>query len=306
MSEMAREAAWLTTEETEVVRARWEGTVLCPEFFRRGKIQTGLLVVAGFVFLAIAVKVAASYSAGAEGFLFFGIAIISLGAIPLARHWERQQELARKPDAELKEGFGIGRGRFVSLIVRQGDAPTGEDRGMLWFEDGRLYFSGHRTSFGLVPAQVSSFATLEAGVPGVLNEVNLVLRRDTPAGPMSISFGLFLSPQTNPAPRLAKLKYDIDDWKSHDAKWRDVAPEEPGQWPPSVAGPGVISDARLLAGALTVSVVLPCLVGGLLWRVSSGGIATIAFCVALLVAAFSPAGSLRWRALRDRRRLGRI
>ena len=297
MSEIVREAAWLTTEETELLIARHEGTVVSKEFFRRGKPQTATIFVAAGV-LALAFKVASLNPA----YLPFAIAAVggmSLGLIPIVLHWEARQAAAHKVDDELREGFGRGVARFVSLIIRQGGAPTGEDRGLLWFEDGKMYFSGHRTSFGLVPSQVSGFATVDSSVPRVRHEVNLVLKRDTPAGPMSLSFGGIVPVEFNVAAQHASLRMDLDDWKQRGYG-------EEGQWPPSGFGPLVVSDRRLLFELAAWICLFPVMPTALALTLVHPGIA-LGTC--WLVAFSMPnalGNDLRSRALRDRKKLRRM
>lgn len=304
-----REAAWLTTEEAEGRIARHEGWVVSPAFFRRGKLPTAVAAVAAGALVASLVVPGSN-----PGFALFALAGLSLGSIPLVLHWERRQAAARQADVELREGFGWGKGRFVSLIVRQGEAPTGEDRGMLWFEDGRLYFSGHRTSFGLVPSQVRGYTTLRDEIPRIRNAVTLVLDRDTPVGPTSLSFGLMLPPTADATRRRSELRDDLGDWKSGSMlvpkRFRDPSPTrddlddwEDGQWPPSALGPGAASERALLVGAAAWTFLFPTVAAAASSFFCSPVGTLLAFVVACGLFGAATDCAPRWRALRDRRRL---
>ena len=69
------------------------------------------------------------------------------------------REFPDTADVAMRAEFGGGVGWLVEVTVRQGETPTGMDRGMLWFEEDRLLFAGHRTSFALAPRQ--AYAVLE-------------------------------------------------------------------------------------------------------------------------------------------------
>jgi len=291
-----REAAWLTTEEAETTIDRHEAYVLSPEFFRRAKGQTGLVVL-GVLFLVVAFAAAVA-STDLIPLAMVSVAALSLGAIPLAHFWELRQTARREPDLALKEGFGKGPGRFVELIVLQGSAPTGIDRGMLWIEDRRLYFSGHRTSFGLVPWQVRSLTGRDAPIPGIRHAITLELQHETPAGLMSLSFGLIVPPSVSDWSERHDLLTQLDRWKGgHN-------PGE-GQWPPSGLGPGVVSERRLFLGAVLSSAFFPVTITA--WSVAVGNPLLL---IGIPIAAIAWLGNektrARWRAVRDRRRLRRL
>lgn len=300
MSEPPRKAEWLTREEAERALARREGWVLSPAFFRRAKVPVAVgMASAGLLALAIG-KVVTHYRFGDEPIVMLAVSALALGLIPLAYRWEKAQHAAGDADRELREAFGRG-GQFVALIVRQGDAPTGEDRGILWFEDGRLYFSGHRTSFGLVPDQIKGFAKVKDAVRGVRNELNLALTREGPAGPMSLSFGPATTRHGNPDYAVGGLKADLDRWY----EGRSGRAPGPGQWPPATVGPGVVSEWRLLGRALARSLVLPLVPVAFVLPASAPIFAEIVYGLGMVAASVSPTGALLWRAWRDRRRLRR-
>ena len=290
------EAEWTVGEAAEIARDRREGFVLSPAFFGRAKVQTAM-VVAGLAVLGVAVVPLAHYHYGDEGFAFVAIAILSLGSIPLARHWERRQEARHETEPEMRAALGHD-GRLVSMIVRQGDAPTGEDWGMLWFEEGRLYFSGRRTSFGLVPEQARGFATVDDSARDVRHRLNLPLALDSAVGPVSLSLAPFAATLSNPEVAVGALRADLDRWK-HERAWGE------GQWPPLTLGPCVATERRLFGRALGNTVSIPLLPAFVLLLVGAPIVALAALLLGMPVCAFAGPNALVWRAWWARRRLRR-
>lgn len=291
------DAEWSVDETAELARNRREGFVLSKEFFRRAKVQTALVVAAAGIMGSAIYHVSTAYRFGDEGFVLLAVAALSLGAIPLARHWEKRQEARHEVEPEMREALGHD-GRLVALIVRQGDAPTGEDHGMLWFENGRLYFAGRRTSFGLVPGQTRGFATIDDTAPGVRHRLNLGLKRESSAGPMSISLAPYVSSLANPDAALGALKADLDRWKHGPSAGV-------GQWPPVELGPCVVSERRLLARAVGTALMGGTLPAAFMLLVSARTVAVFAFVLGMLVFTFAPRQALVWRAWWARRRLRR-
>lgn len=299
MNDLAREAQWLVTPEAELQRARKAGTVLSRRYFREAAWQSALALIGmGGMGWAVYGFATSQYS-GREFLLVLGGGFWCLCSAPFVRRWERQQDSARDAERVLEDEFGRNQGYFVSVIVRQGDAPTGQDSGMLWFEDGRLYFSGHRTSFGLFPSQVFGPALARKGVPGVRNAVEISLRHSTPIGPMALSFGMWERPHENASVERSILKAHLD-------RWLNEGTSGEGQWPPAELGPKRVSEGSLLAGAIAWTLLPTALVGGILRSlVPDWASLGCALALAVLVAAVPPC-NLRWRALRDRRRLGEV
>ncbi len=293
-----REAEWTVSEDAEIARDLREGFVLSKEFFRRAKLQT-LAVGVGLAIFGVAIAgTAMSPTFGALAFVFLTIAFLSLGSIPLAHHWEKRQEARHETEPEMRAALGHD-GHLVSLIVRQGDAPTGEDRGVLWYENGRLYFAGRRTSFGLVPDQARGFATLEEPATGVRHRLNLVLHRESATGPMSLSFAPFVPSLSNPDVAVGALRMDLDRWKNGRAYGE-------GQWPPATLGPCVVSERKLLARALATSLLGPIFPAGILLIVAAPLVSLVAFALGTIVFSLAPGNALVWRAWWARRRLRRL
>ena len=283
MREIVREATWI---EDKPARAR---TGLATILSRQRNAVT-------FAVMAVANLLVTPYLGmfGWMGFTFF----VTPAFLVLALYaWSQElpAERERRYDVLREEFMGV-QGTLVQMIVRQGDAPTGEDEGVLWFEEGRLYFAGRRTSFGLVPGQARSLAPPHGRLAGFRNGVDVILRRDTNAGAVSLSFKPLLpSHESVPVHRDA-LRRDLDQWLGG---WTEGS----GQFPPSELGPATIDEQRLLAQALLATIPVPLLLYLLTSSYAWGPFLAINSLI-LIVAGF-PASNLRWRALRDRRRLRR-
>ena len=284
MTELAREARWLSAGEAERIRALanrseglgWTGTVLP---------LSSLSLVAYAVHIGDPVVRAFCGVVGITGAL---LAFVLL----FARRDDRQKDGYNA----LRMEFPSDCGMLVSLIVRQGDAPTGEDVGLLWFEEGRLYFSGRRTSFGLVSGQARTVSGVREGVRGIRNAVDLTLRRDTAAGTMALSFEPVLPPHEGRDVHRTALRAEL-------AGWLGVVSGGEGQFPPTILGPGVVAQGRLLRDALAATLPIPVLLS-ILFHYTYPPLALTAFGLALFVIVGAvPASNLRWRAWRDRRRL---
>ncbi len=138
-------------------------------------------------------------------------------------------------------------------MILQGTVPTGLDRGMLWIEDGRLIFSGHRTSFALRHEDVARVTTPTIQIPKLRNglEIPLNLR----SGRFSVSLSVNVRPGSRH--KLQSLITDLYKWQ-HDEKKRAKAAESSdlskhGQIPPLAFGPGAPSSNHLLARAVLTS-----------------------------------------------------
>jgi len=161
---------------------------------------------------------------------------LSYAARNIDRRRERLQKEAADADRILQDEFGSGEGWLVDLKIIQGAAPTGEDRGMLWFEDGRMVFSGHRTSFALSSSQADDRCRFENKVPGLRHSWALKLKLRTEAGPVFLSF----EPPAN--------QHDVVPGAIN--HWVESTPVADGQFPPTKLGPGAPTLGHLLMKAV--------------------------------------------------------
>ena len=171
----------------------------------------------------------------------------------------------------LKDEFGAGEGWFVDLLVHQNTAPTGVDTGMIWFEEGRLLFSGHRTSFAISPDQVRGSCETVDRIAGLRHSILLPLKTDVGAPELSISLG----PRSKSDLDKHRLERAIDEWATSATRPKRrltrnptnadppastrtlrVVEEPPvdeaierGQLPPTKIGPGAPTPAQLLRRA---------------------------------------------------------
>lgn len=175
---------------------------------------------------------------------------LSLGTIVGAAWFARTASVHRHAmhnaawlrDIATIDELGLRSGWLVKLIVRQGDTPTGEDRGMLWIEDDRLYFSGARTSFGLTGDQVYGHCELGVPLPGLRHEVELLLRARGPAGRLAVSFSPVLQVRWQNSQTSHDVCNAVDLW----AKNSETVG---GQLPPLDLGPSAPSRRRLFLNA---------------------------------------------------------
>ena len=245
--------------------------------------------------------------AGAAGFYLF-----------LRDRLDAVRRLVNERDVALRDAFSEGEGWLVNLLVLQGAAPTGTDRGMMWVEDGRLYFVGHRTSFGLLPDQTAGRSRWREPVPGLRLALSLPLDRRTAAGPLSLTFAPVVDPK-----EAAEVSEAIDAWR-HASEPLSPRGEgilgsgqtstihnpqstiEIGQFPPTELGPGAARPGGLLAVALGTS--LYWFGGTAIALVTLTGNEAAAVIVVLWLLA-RPFGlwnlRLRWQAWLDRRRVAR-
>lgn len=237
-------------------------------------------------------------------FIPFGIA---LTAVAIRLCLRGSEPFLEPSEAELVREFrteegGLGRaGWLVKLLVHQGDAPMGSDRGMLWLEDDRLYFVGRRTSFGLTADQVSGLIRFDPATPGVRNDLELRLAHHTPAGPLGIS----VSP-ISPGGRVDSGAYaDVIERVN---RWIGRGSATGGQLPPLESGPDAPSLVELSFHAVASAaywVLLAFSFPVLLLLQQPILAVTVSFLGLLLGGMWSPLWSpwLRLRALHDRRRV---
>jgi hypothetical protein len=249
--------------------------------------SAGLIVSSGLV----AAILLFTHPSGPTSFL--EVVYLAFCAWGLVRVFRRNADLAREMrlnENGLVEEFGGGDGWLVDVLVLQGTAPTGADRGMLWIEGDRLFFAGYRTSFALTANEVAGRMRSACAVGGLRHNLRLPLASPTPAGRLSLSLNLR-------GEGLAAFYRRIDDWASHPSA-------AAGQLPPLTIGPGATSPAKLLAGGLAYLAGGAGLLGLLLFAAKTVDSFGLLFAAAM-PAAWIVLGAMRLRALRDRRRLDR-
>jgi len=204
-------------------------------------------------------------------------------------------------DAGMVDEFGSGVGWLVDLIVHQGDAPTGTDRGMLWVEDDRLIFAGRRTSFALAASEVLGRCHRTPPVPSLRLVLSLFLRTQTPAGRLGVSF----------VP-LERAKWQsgvtVNDVQEAVTRWLHNGVPGESDLPPLTPGPDAPTSDRLLLRAALVGTYWTALIAGLsgllLW--SEPIIALAVAMVGLLIGLSGPilhSPRALFRAWWDRRRI---
>ena len=219
------------------------------------------------------------------------------GVILVVQAYRHRQRVRLKPSADesaLWFDFGRDGAWLVDLIVLQGAAPTGVDRGMLWIENGRLFFVGALTSFGLQPCQAVGDCRSRRRIPGLREALTLSLSRRSGIGWMGVGF----SPVMDPEER-EEIEAAINVW-SQGRKGID------GQYPPRTIGPSALP----ITGLATLAALNTLYWIGIAFYASRAGSHTEAFVRLVLGTAVAwPLDLmyplLRWRALLDRRKLER-
>jgi len=192
-------------------------------------------------------------------------------------------------------------------VVRQGEAPTGRDQGLLWIEGGRIVFSGFHTSFALAPDQIATLVRHDAAVPGLRLRLGLTLRRETPVGPLALSFWPVADGWKRAEDDAATLRYTLNTVIENGRRSPD--PDLAGQWPPIDLGPGARSPEILRKAALgrigawtAVAAFVAALLVPFRWEWGLIAFGVIALGLNLTTAAENRP---RWKAYRDARRLWR-
>ena len=248
-------------------------------------LTVGALAISGVVAGTIALAVI--YLGGALAAIV-GVAFV-IAAFWTAWRVDRRRwtlvEATEEADRLLQREFGVGEAWFVDLLVHRDHAPMGADRGMLWIEEGRLVFAGHRTSFSL---STDGVRDVKRGFPvrGVRHEIRVAL----PEG-QAVSF----------SPRAKGTTKDLYEIVSF---WATEVETFGGQFPPSGIGPGAISPGRLLGRAVDATAYYAFIGWTLLLALPPGGYLYLAL-------VFYGAGKAwdlwhplaLWRAWSERRRL---
>ena len=211
----------------------------------------------------------------------------------------REVERLRAERIRLQDEHAAVPGWIVDLTVLQGAAPTGRDRGVVWFEEGRLLFLGRRTSFALAAEAAegklwSGWATSGSTLP---------LRARSAAGRVALAFEFV--PWDGPIHGDSLGSYAfaqaVRSWLATEASIE-------GGLPPLAFGPDAPSSGSLLFAALgTTGFWILSAWGAVLIMVREGFFVMlpVTMIVGLTLLGFGDVWlpRHRWCAWRDRRRL---
>lgn len=236
--------------------------------------------------------------------LSISVLLFSAGLAAYGRQFRRVHDLSNARLGGLREEYADLRGWLVEITILQGAAPTGFDRGVIWFEEDRLLFVGERTSFALGSASVRRGPRDHWGTSGLLPTTTLPLRASSPAGGVSLGFTV----HADDVP--GKAHWGAVGLLMALRGWSSAGGTEPGQGPPLAIGPGSPSSTALLWGALGVTALWSLIVAVLAAVAVAGEFGVAAVVTGFVVVASLAAPDLwtfrlRWRAWRDRRRLDR-
>ena len=289
---MHREGAWTPGGDDESLR-RLRPTDW-PLVARAG-LGLGLLA-------AVAAGVGSLFSealpAGALALLVGGVGLAS------RRNDDRRLE-ERERALALREEFGLGPVWTVDLMVRQGAAPTGRDQGVMWIEGGRVMYSGRRTSFALAPAQAAGEVRHDSPPSALGFRLGLQLARETPVGPLSLSFWPIADGARRQSDDAADLRYAVNHLFDTARVSKGAAPT--GQWPPVEIGPGAPAPRELRRAALMrqgVGTLVAAWLGGCVALESPWiGLAVFLAAGTAINLALRSTNAPHWKAYRDARKL---
>jgi len=272
-------------------------------FDRRRRANRWLLGLSGALVCPFACLGGCLSIGGAESSWIAALVFGSVGllVVALARVSIDKGRQGERLDALRKE-FGDVKGWLVEMSVRQGEALSGRDVGIVWFEDERLYFMGARTSFGLGRDDTQGRLASAHDVLEDRPHAVLPLQAKTLAGPVSVEL-VFLHTVPEHGQRLA----DDLEFKHALKIWFSEAMPERGQLPPLTLGPDLPSVSALRRRALAAVAIWPTLL--VLALLATPLVGTFVFVglgiLVPLVALWSPVVSPRRcrRAIRDRQAL---
>lgn len=268
---------------------------------RRRRRNVGLLTAAALGLCPLScLGTCLPLNAGPQALFFGPLALLSvvLLVVVVVRHSKENNAESADLLALRDEFSGVG-GWLVEMSVYQGEALSGRDIGVVWFQEERLYFTGARTSFGLGTNDLRG--TTPNGNVKLDGISNLLLPLDA-SGSMGAAIGLkFVGPEREFNPAMAEGSYRnaLRGWLASGAKTS-------GQLPPFSLGPELPTTRSLRIRAVFATAAWPFL--GLLALVAAGwgGAALASFLVlGLAIVVQSSVWRPRqcWRALRDRQRL---
>ena len=256
--------------------------------------KEGIAIVATAVFVAAIGSVIDAVWMGA-------IALVVGTRISMRKRREERRRSASARLIGLRKGLGAGPSWPVDLAVRQGEAPTGYDQGLLWIEREGIAFCGLRTSFLLTPSQVVGEVRHQDRVAGIRYRLNLRLDLQTTVGPLSISF--WPTDEGDEETAAADLRFALNTRLRSTLHPSTVG----GHWPPTAIGPAAPTPGTLWRAAFAECfprVLIPAALAASLFWSSAPPFGLFVFLIGSsgLLYAFRERRSLRFRAAMDARR----
>lgn len=288
-----RVATWqiVPHEERRVVaeRRRWR---------HRRQALTGWVLA----LLVLGPLVALGAINGALSFPVVSLFIVSFVAFGLFAHRRSRWAINEGADYRraLAKEHGAVDGWTVEITIFQGAAPTGYDHGVVWVQDGQLFFVGARTSFGLFASEVTPNAKARFAAEREADSLELPLCASTPAGSVTLD----LRPLAQDRAGVARLGWAVRAWLAQGTKGH-------GQLPPLALGPESPTPSDLLSQAVGVSMLwavgLPFVLGlaalcAATWWSIPIVVPLLIWVLCFLWRSFGTPAS-HWRSWRDRRRL---
>jgi hypothetical protein len=168
------------------------------------------------------------------GLFFYGMGLIAFAGCGVLAYYDRRHDaLAIRPrEAEMLPEMDVAHGVLVRVRIIQGHALTGEDRGAMWTEEGRLMFCGRRTSFALARPAV-------AGATILHGSIRLALAQAGPVGPASVE----IVPLFGDRPYAVEIRETLAVWL------QEPETAEASQLPPLARGPNALTRRGLAVRA---------------------------------------------------------
>jgi len=216
------------------------------ELHRLEPVDVRRLVLEGSGLLLLTVVVAAIAAPFGYAWLAFCISFVFGAGGLIARHRDDEWREFSEEILAMSDEFGVGPSWTVDVMIRQGEAPTGRDQGLMWVEGGRVLFSGRCTSFAISPDQAASPIRHEYAVRGLRLRLNLELKAETEAGKVTLSFWPLADGFRRAEEDAASMRYAFNSIL--------VGPGRPstiGQWPPLEVGPGALTPSQALRSLRT-------------------------------------------------------
>ena len=243
-----REAPWLVSYEEWIERKRADNTHLLRSTIQHTKIGSALLVTTLILFLYALMQTSLQGSMLSFGAFCLSLALVVSNAqnVVLTEKWDSFKDM--------EEISWTMERWLVDLNIIDEGCVIGSDRGILWVEDSRLCFSGHRTSFAItrddVSDQTAIFQFHNPLATPIFHEHSLLLNDKGKLGKRVISIGYTRECRGFSPYKLSELKHAIHGFE------QSKKTNQNGQLPPSSIGPGVISPRLILVLAMLEAVLI--------------------------------------------------